>query len=150
MINWLGPASCLWCLLGLIFSSAEGGGCRRVVFWCDLILHWREAKRKNLVICQSKILFLSPRLGRNTRIDIDSHKRTHTYSVRCVRCVWCALGSAARKESACKSPWIVLWLTTNQESCHVSQQSQKSVVMPAASPLQRGRKGGSDRGLGFL
>lgn len=27
MINWLGPASCLWCLLGLMFSSAEGGGC---------------------------------------------------------------------------------------------------------------------------
>lgn len=66
---------CLWCLVDMMFSSAEGGRLQNWAFsWCDLILHRREAKRKNLVICQSKILFLSPQLKWNTWIDIESRK----------------------------------------------------------------------------
>lgn len=73
----------------MMFSSAVGGRLQNPVFyWCDLILHGREAKRKNLVICQSKILFLSLQLGWNTWIDIESCKK-----LTCIRrdvCEMCA------------------------------------------------------------
>lgn len=75
MIKWLGPASCLWCLLGVMFFISR----RRKAALASGILLWSNpppegSQEKESCYLPLKILFLSPQLRRNTRIDIDSHK----------------------------------------------------------------------------
>lgn len=62
----------------------------RVVFWCDLILRRREAKRKNLVICQSKSCFCHLFLDGIRGLILTHTKNSHVLGAMCAMCVMCA------------------------------------------------------------
>lgn len=135
--------SCWWVNLLLVTSGGYdvliSGGREKdtlssvPLVWSNPILEGR------LVICQSKILFLSPQLRWNTWIDMESRKGlTHA--------AWYALGSAKRTESACKAHWIVRWLT-GKLSCFMAESVKGGCYadrLPTAAwekRLLRGRTG---------